>query len=131
MRSHSQFFRYAAVGIVSNIISYLLYLLATGLGVGPKSAMSFLYIMSVLQTFVFNKKWAFRFEGPAAPALARYAVSYAVGYVINMLALMVLVDQVGLPHQWVQGVMILVIASIIFMAQKYWVFSQAPMGNVR
>lgn len=126
---HKQFMRYAVVGVVSNAFGYLLYLALTSLGMGPKLAMSLLYCVGVLQTFVFNKKWSFRFDGAATPALVRYATAYALGYVINFAALMLLVDQMGLPHQWVQGAMIVVVAVILFLAQRYWVFPQLSRSD--
>jgi putative flippase GtrA len=119
---HKQFLRYAIVGLASNTFGYLLYLVLTYLGMGPKLAMTLLYGVGVLQTFFLNQKWSFRFEGAAKPALVRYATTYALGYVVNLLALMLLVDQMGLPHQWVQGVMIVVVAVMLFLAQRYWVF---------
>ena len=127
---HSQFIRYAAVGLASNALVYLLYLLTTWLGVGPKTAMTSLYMLGVLQTFVMNKRWSFRFGGSTAPALARYATAYALGYVVNLLALVLLVDRAGLPHQLVQGVMILVVAVMLFIAQRYWVFAQRAGGDI-
>lgn len=132
MTARSQFIRYVVVGLASNAVIYVAYLLLTQLGMGPKLAMSLLYGVGVLQTFVFNKKWSFRFDGAATPALVRYATVYAVGYVINFVVLMLLVDQMGLPHQWVMGVLVLFMAAFFFVAQKYWVFRQtsAPvLGN--
>lgn len=130
MEVHKQFIRYALVGLASNVISYLLYLLTTWLGVGPKTAMTWLYMLGVLQTFFFNKRWSFRFGGAGTPALVRYVSAYALGYVINLLALMLLVDQAGLRHQLVQGAMILVVAVMLFMAQRYWVFPQASRSDM-
>lgn len=126
MQTLKQFIRYIAVGLASNAVLYLFYLLVTWLGVGPKTAMTVLYILGVLQTFVFNKKWSFRFAGAATPALVRYATVYVLGYVIQFLTLMVLVDQVGLPHQWVMAGLILFMAVFLFMGQKFWVFRQMP-----
>jgi putative flippase GtrA len=125
----TQFTRYAIVGLASNAFGYLLYLGLTHLGMGPKLAMTLLYGVGVLQTFVFNKKWSFRFDGAATPALIRYAVAYAFGYVVNLLALVLFVDQAKLPHELVQGVMILVVAVMLFLAQRYWVFPQASRSD--
>lgn len=128
-RTLTQFSRYALVGVASNAMGYVLYLVLTRLGLGPKLAMSLLYGIGVLQTFFFNKKWSFSFSGAAAPALVRYAAAYAIGYFVNLLALMLLVDQAGLPHQLVQGVMILVVAVLLFLAQRYWVFAHNSKGD--
>ena len=122
MTPRSQFIRYLVVGLASNAVIYVGYLLLTQLGMGPKLAMSLLYGVGLLQTFVFNKKWSFRFEGAATPALVRYLVVYAVGYGVNFLAMMLLVDRAELPHQLVQGVMIFIVAIMLFSAQRYWVF---------
>lgn len=130
MSLHIQFTRYAVVGLASNAIGYVLYLLITWGGVGPKTAMTCLYIGGVLQTFVVNSRWSFGFAGAAAPALVRYATAYALGYFVNLLTLILLVDQVGLPHQLVQGVMILVVAVMLFMAQRYWVFPNASTRDL-
>lgn len=130
MNVRTQFIRYAIVGLVSNITIYALYLLVTWLGIGHKTAMTCLYFLGVLQTFIINKGWSFNYGGASTSALVRYAIAYALGYVVNFLALLVFVDRIGLPHQLVQGVMILVVAAIIFLAQKYWVFPSQSNGYV-
>jgi putative flippase GtrA len=125
-----QIARYVAVGLASNGVLYLLYLALTSAGLPPAGAMSVSYGVAVLQTFVFNSKWSFGFTGARAPALVRYATAYALGYFINLFALVLLVDKVGLPHQLVQGVMILVVAVMLFMAQRYWVFPKAAAADM-
>jgi len=55
-------------------------------------------------------------------ALFRYWIVYVLGYLLNLAVLMILVDRVGLSHQLVQGIMILVLAILLFVAQKFWVF---------
>ena len=121
--------RYCIVGLASNAFGYLLYLAISYLGIGPKLAMTLLYGVAVIHTFIFNKKWTFRHEGAATPTLLRYAAVYAAGYVINFLALIVLVDQAGQPHKVVQGIMIFAIAGMLFLAQRFWVFRQISGGS--
>ena len=129
MAARRQFVRFAIVGLLSNAILYVIYLALTNFGLGPKIAMSTLYVVGVIQTFFFNKKWSFRFAGTVAPALVRYATVYALGYLINLLALMIFVDNAGFAHQYVQGAMILIIAVLLFIAQRFWVFPQAPKND--
>ena len=111
MTAQQQFLRYVLVGLISNAILYGIYIELTSLGMGPKLAMSLLYGVGVAHTFVFNKRWSFRFNGAAAPALMRYATAHALGYGFNLAALILLVDRIGVSHQWVQGVMVGRIAS--------------------
>ncbi|HHH39412.1 MAG TPA: GtrA family protein [Sedimenticola sp.] len=119
-----QFLRYAVVGLGSNLLLYLAYLLLTGLGMGPKTAMTLLYALGVAQTFIFNRKWSFGHKGRARTAFLRYLASYAIGYLLNWVVLWVCVDRLGLPHQPVQGAMILLLALFLFALQKFWVFRE-------
>ncbi len=121
-----QFTRYAMVGLASNALIYIAYIALTQIGLDPRLAMSLLYVLGILQTFVFNRAWSFRFTGSMAPALSRYIAIYALGYAINLSALWLLVNQAGLPHQWVMAGLILFMAVFFFVGQKVWVFRQVP-----
>ncbi len=117
-----QIIRYGIVGIASNAVVYLLYLVITAAGMEHKLAMSLLYVVGVVQTSLLNKSWSFDHDGSHRLAFVRYVISYGVGYVVNLTALYFCVDRLGWPHQAVQGVMILVVAALLFMLQKFWVF---------
>lgn len=125
MALHIQAIRYAVVGIVSNLALYVLYLALTAFGAGPKSAMSGLYLLGMLQTFIFNKRWTFSHDGAYRGPFIRYILSYALGYLLNLAALLIFVDWAHWPHQIVQGVMILILAALLFLLQRYWVFAKA------
>ena len=120
----TQFTRFIVVGFLSNFALYLFYLLFTKLGLGHKLAMTIMYLIGVTQTFIFNRLWTFEHEGAAGPALLRYVISYALGYVLNFLVLWWLVDLLGYPHELIQAVVILFLALAFFLAQRYWIFRQ-------
>lgn len=122
--------RYIIVGLASNAAIYFLYLVLTSLGLGHKLAMSLLYVLGTLQTFVFNKRWTFSHRGDVRNCSVRYFIAYATGYVLNLALLHVFVDRLGLPHQVVQGIAIIVIAVILFLAQKYWVFRPSHDSDI-
>jgi putative flippase GtrA len=125
-RSGGQFLRYGLVGLASNLLLYVAYLGLTTLGIGHKTGMTVLYAVGVVQTFVFNRTWSFRHDGELHGAFARYVVSYACGYLLNLSMLWLAVDWLGMPHQIVQGIMVVVVALAIFLMQKYWVFADRP-----
>lgn len=126
---HRQFVKYALVGLASNGLLYLAYLLLTGLGLGHKTAMTLLYALGVLQTFVFNRGWTFGHRGRASHAFVRYVAAYACGYALNLGALLLLVDRLGFAHEAVQGLMILALAVMLFLLQRFWVFRERPQGE--
>lgn len=123
-RTHwfSQFWRYAIVGLASNALLYGLYLALTALGLAPVAAMSLMYALGVLQTFVFNRRWSFASRAAMPRAFARYLMAYAFGYVFNLLVLGLMHHYAGWPHQWVQGFAILATAVLLFLLQRHWVF---------
>jgi putative flippase GtrA len=114
--------RFVIVGLASNLVLYLIYLLITAFGLGYKISMTMLYVIGTLQTFALNAHWTFKHRGNNRASLVKYFIAYGACYLINILALIVFVDHMGLPHQIVQGVMILLIAVVMFLLQKFWVF---------
>lgn len=126
MQIHIQFMRYGIIGLLSNGILYCLYLMLTWLGLEHKIAMSSLYVVGIMQTFIFNRQWTFEHKGLVKSSLARYVATYVIGYIFQLVSLLVFVDQLGFPHQLVMAILILVTAVSFFVLQKYWVFSKKP-----
>ena len=61
--SYRQLFRYALVGVMSNVVGYLIYLLLTYLGATPKVTMSFLYGIGAAVGFFGNRGFTFAHQG--------------------------------------------------------------------
>lgn len=118
-----QFSRYLVVGVASNLIAYLAYLLLTSMSIEHKAAMTAVYWTAVAQSFYFNRKWTFEYRSRQSGAFVRYLIAYFFGYVLNILALWLLVDLLEFPHQLVQGVLIGLVAAFLFLLQRYWVFA--------
>lgn len=115
--------RFIIVGLTSNLVLYLLYLAFTAVGLGHKTAMTMLYLTGTLQTFIFNKRWTFSHQGNIQRSLLRYLVAYGGCYILNFALLYTLVDGFGWSHALVQGLAIVIFAALLFLIQKYWVFS--------
>ena len=122
MEISAQFIRYATVGLAANGVGYILYLALTSAGMGHKTAMTLLYAVGVSLTFLFNRNWSFRHDGEVSSAILRYFAIYGFGYVLNFFVLLVFVDHLHLPHEIVQGIMVLALAVMLFLLQRYWVF---------
>jgi len=114
--------RFIIVGLGSNAVLYLLYLLFTAAGSGHKTAMTILFVIGTIQTFIINKHWTFGYKDFEKSIFAKYVMIYGGAYLINLVALMLFVDYLRFPHEIVQGIMILLIAPLLFMLQRYWVF---------
>jgi putative flippase GtrA len=128
--SFAQLSRYAFVGIVSNLTGYLVYLLVTYLGVAPKITMTLLYGVGATIGYIGNRNFTFTHKGSLLGSGARYLVAHFFGYFINLALLIIFVDQFGYAHQWVQAVAIFVVACFLFIAFKFFVFTNLNALNV-
>lgn len=118
-----QLIRYGLVGVASNVVVYSVYLLITYLSVEPKTAMTSVYVVGASVGFLGNQKWAFAHRGNFTGSALRYLLAHLLGYLLNFLILLVFVDQLGYAHQWVQAAAIVFVAGFLYVAFKYFVFS--------
>lgn len=125
-RLRSELIRYGLFGLARNGLGYGIYILATYLGMPPKLAMSVLYILGVTVSFWGNRKFIFAHSGSLVGSGGRFLAAHCVGYLINLSILIVMVDQLGFAHQWVQGGAILLVAAYLFIASKFFVFKNPP-----
>ena len=120
--SMKQLLRFTAVGIASNVIGYLLYLIITRLGAAPKLAMTVLYGVGVVMGFVGNQKYTFAHQGELMVTGWRYLMAHGIGYLINLATQIIMVDHLGYAHQLAQAFGICVVAVFLYVVFKYFVF---------
>ena len=118
---------FGLVGVFSNLILYLVFLGITWLGVDPKLAMTILYATGVLQTFFVNRRWTFSHAGSPTRSFCRYLLLHLGCYLLNLALLYWLVDNAQLSAPWVQAGAVLLNAGLLFLAQKYWVFTKSSL----
>lgn len=129
-----QLARYAAVGVASNLAGYLAYLLLTWFNVGPKLAMSLVYVTGASVGYLGNRQWTFTHNGKITSTLPKYGLAHCCGYALNFFILHIFVDKMLYPHQAVQAVAIFLVAGLLFIMFKTFVFaplSGAPAGAIR
>lgn len=113
---------FVLVGLSINASLYAAYLLLTHTLLDSSAAMTVTYCSGVVVGFLLNRRFTFGFEGERAAAFLRYVGAYLLGYVFNLAGLWLLADRCRIPHEIVQGWMILAVAVLMFLLQKYWVF---------
>jgi putative flippase GtrA len=118
----AQFVRFGLVGLGSNIILYLVYLLCTYLGMSYLLAVVISYFVGIVASFFSNKGWTFTYRGNAKAAFTRYVLVYLIGLALNLFLLYTLVERFLLRHEIVQGILIAVFAILFFIVQRTWIF---------
>lgn len=120
----SRLFRFCIIGILCNLIFYLLYLLLTYKHIDPKKAMTFVYVVAATFSFFVNKRFTFFYNGNILSSGTRYAIAHTFGYLLNWFILNTFVVKLKYPHQIVQGVAIFVVAAFLFVVFNLFVFKE-------
>lgn len=122
--SFKQLIRYTFIGLVSNLIGYLIYLVITYIGVTPKITMTLMYAMGATIGYAGNRIFTFSHKGNLAGSSFRYLIVHFFGYFINLAILTIFVDHLMYPHQSVQAVAVFVVAGFLFIGYKFFVFTK-------
>ncbi len=117
-----QLIHYGLVGLSSNAVIYIIYLLLTHFYVEPKVAMTLIYIIGAILGFIGNKNWTFSCRSKSLSVIFRYFLAHLFGYILNFCILLFFVDDLGYAHQVVQAVAIIIVAGFLFIIFKYFVF---------
>lgn len=118
----AQVVRYGIVGVLNNLLGYLIYLAVTWLGLDPKLAVSMLYPIGALTAYFGHARYSFAYKGSPSHGLLRYVIAHCLGYGVNVLMLYVFSDKLLFPHQLVQAAAIFVVAGILYLMFRYFVF---------
>jgi putative flippase GtrA len=127
-KSALQIFRYGVVGVLNNLLGYGIYLLVTFFWLEPMVAISMLYPVGAITAYFGHSKYAFAYQGKHTYALVRYIIAHLIGYGVNFLMLYILWEKLKFPHQAVQAVAIVVVAGVLFLLFRYFVFPHSEIA---
>lgn len=118
-----QVIRYIIIGALSNLFGFLVYLAITSNGLYSIYSMTIVYVAATLVSFVGNKQWTFASNGRSNKCFQKYVVVQTSGYLTNFLLLSILCGKFGFPHQKIQFLAMLIVASQLYLLRKYYVFN--------
>ena len=117
----SQVVSFGIIGVINNVALYGVYLFLTFLGLNVLLAMTLVFCGGVLLSWLLNGRFTFKRRLTSINA-KRMGVAYVVAYVANALLLGVSHYVFSLPHEVIQGVIMVLLAVGLFFAQRHWVF---------
>jgi putative flippase GtrA len=75
-----------------------------------------------------HSKFAFFYNGSNLFGVLRYVLAHLFGYGTNIALLYTFVDMLGYPHQLIQAIAIFIVAGILFLLLRYYVFPQKALA---
>ena len=85
--------------------------------------MTALYCVGASIGFLANRRFTFRHDGGIGVTGVRYLLAQCAGYLLNLVLLLLFVDWFGYPHQIVQAIAIVVVAILLFVLLRFFVFA--------
>ena len=119
-----QIMQFGIIGLLTNGMLYALYLLLCRLAFQPLVAMTITFALGVALSWLLNGLITFRAQLTRRSGF-RMIMAYLGAYLSNLSLLWLAVHVFSLPHQWIQLVIMILLAILLFALQKFWVFSAA------
>ena len=117
--------RFLVVGASNNAAMYGLFVVLSLVGVAAIPAATLTYVLGMGISFFFHRRWTFRHTGHPGVAAARFITANVAGYLLNIALLHIFVGQLLLPQIPVQLGAVAVVAVLLFVLFRIWVFPAA------
>lgn len=92
-----QFIKYACVGVINTLVTFfVIFLCKSVLGVNPWLSNALGYAAGIVNSFLWNKRWVFCTSGHYLREAVIFLSGALVCYVVQLLALWLLVNETGL-----------------------------------
>ena len=121
--SLSQAFRFGAVGLANTFTGLLvIYGLKIFANVGDVEANMAGYAVGMTVSFWLNRRWTFGHYGSRSKSAPKFLVTMAIGYLLNLLTVLVALRVFGVNSYVAQALGIAPFTITSFFLCKYWVF---------
>ncbi len=118
---NNQLIRFALVGVISNGVAYVTYLLMA-LMMRPVVAMTVLYGVAFLMSFLGNRTFTFKHKSRLVPTVFRFTAMHVLLFTFQYSLHSYFVSVLGYPHQAVQAVSTIVIGVLSYTISRIFVF---------
>ncbi len=125
-RGMRQLIKFSVVGISSTIIDWLIYFLITRfLGIFYIFAKIISFLMAVINSYTWNRKWTFRSENPQkAQEFVKFLVVSVVGLTLNTAVMFLAVSKAHWHDLYALILATSVVMAWNFTIDKMWVFNR-------
>lgn len=117
-----QFLRYGAVGVVTNLLLYLLFVVLNAIGLTPIWAMTGSFAAGCVLTYFAHGRYSFRYGATNPALLVKYVFVYGSAYALNLTGLWFGTERLGLPPRLVQIALVVLIGVYLFLLARFVVF---------
>lgn len=115
--------RFVLVGVGNTLAGLAIIYLAKGVGIGDVTANALGYGSGLFLSFVLNKRWAFRYDGPVLSTLVRFIVVIGLAYVANLTVVLGAISVISINSYIAQVLGIPAYTVVAYLGSRWYVFS--------
>lgn len=117
------FLRFLLVGVLNTITGLgVIYACKWFLKFGDVNANISGYTVGLTLSFILNSRWTFRYQGPVAPAIARFFGVFLVAYFTNLAVVLTLIDGFALNSYLAQAIGIPPYTIVFYVGSRWLAF---------
>ena len=117
--------RFLFVGGLNTLVGYGSFAVLLFFNVNYLIANTISYIIGVIHSYFWNKKFTFKSNNKSPKELVRFIFVYIINYLAGMFILYVLVDIIGI-NQYISGILNLITTTIIsWFGHEYFSFKRS------
>ena len=116
--------RFLLVGLGNTLSGLAVIFVAKAFGADDVTANVTGYAIGMALSFVLNKRWAFRHDGPVLPALARFVAVLAVAYAANLAVVLSAIHWFSLDSYVSQALGVPAYAVLSYIGSRRYAFPE-------
>jgi putative flippase GtrA len=125
MSSFNQIIKYSSVGIITNIMGYILYIgIANIIGLNPPIAAIISGFMVIGVSYYLNKRFSFQHRGEEINLAIKYYILYLSAILLHSFIILIFSNILGFAHEIIAGISLIIISCSLFLIQKNFLFNR-------
>lgn len=125
MSSFNQIIKYSSVGIITNIMGYILYIgIANFIGLNPPIAAIISGFMVIGVSYYLNKRFSFQHRGKEINLAIKYYILYLSAILLHSFIILIFSNILGFAHEIIAGISLIIISCSLFLIQKNFLFNR-------
>ena len=117
-----RFLKFGMVGVGNIVVYFLICYLLLWMDINYLLASAIAWSGSVLHAFFWNRRYVFSFHGVWWKALFKSYVSYSASFLVGLLLIFLLVEQVGISEMWAPWMTFVITVPLNYILNKFWAF---------
>lgn len=113
--------RYYSFGLAINVAAYGGFLLLLQTGMGVKTSFTLVFIVAITVSFWINRRYVFRSNASVSTGYALHWLNAGAAYAINLTALWIFVDRLGMLPAYVQIASTIFTSGLLFISNKVFI----------